>query len=182
MPDQYNPTPIYGPPVYGQQGYGQQGYGQQGYGQPTFGAPVVRPFARGRTRRRVARTIVFAFFGLAVLSFLFDTVGSEIRGLVGDVTSSTVTVERGGNISLGGNSETYEIACNGGGTVTASGNGGVFTVTGHCQRLVVSGNDTRVTIDSADVIEAGGIDTVATYHSGTPKITKSGINVTVQQG
>jgi hypothetical protein len=39
-----------------------------------------------------------------------------------------------------------------------------------------------VTIDSADTINAGGNDTVTTYHTGNPKIVKSGIDVTVKQG
>lgn len=149
---------------------------------PQSRPPVVQPFQRGRPRRRIARVITFAIIGFAMLSILWDAAGTELRGLVGGIASSTVTVEKDGNISLGGNSETHTIACNGGGTVMASGNDGTFTVTGHCQRLTVSGNDTRVTIDSVDVIDAGGIDTVTIYHSGTPKITKTGINATVSQG
>jgi hypothetical protein len=175
MPAQYVPPPQYGPPAQ---------YGGPGtyVPQPGFGPPVAQPFQRGRSRRRVARLITFGFVAVAMLSILWDAAGTQLQGLVGDITSSTVTVEKGGNISLGGNSETHEIACNGGGTVTASGNSGTFTITGHCERLNVSGNDTRVTIDSVDVIDAGGIDTVTTYHSGSPKINRTGIDVTVQRG
>ncbi|KMV20960.1 hypothetical protein ACT16_19310 [Mycobacterium heckeshornense] len=94
---------------------------------------------------------------------------------------SELTVGRGGVLSLGGNGRSQTVSCNDG-TLNLSGNNNTFTVTGHCLRLQVSGNYTHVTIDSADTIDAGGIYTVTIYHSGTPTINKSGIDVTVSQG
>jgi|SRR5579884_323271 len=94
---------------------------------------------------------------------------------------SGLTVGPGGVLSASGNGESRTIACNEG-TLRLSGNSNTFTVTGHCRKVEVSGNYTHVTVDSADTIDAGGIYTVTVYHSGTPKITESGIGVTVNRG
>jgi hypothetical protein len=94
---------------------------------------------------------------------------------------SGMSVGPGGVLSASGNAETRTIACNEG-TLQLSGNSNTFTVTGHCRNVEVSGNYTHVTVDSADSIDAGGIYTVTVYHWGTPKITESGIGVTVNQG
>jgi hypothetical protein len=91
-------------------------------------------------------------------------------------------VHRGGNLSISGNSESDTLGCDGGGDLFLSGNSNTFTVTGHCASVTISGNNNHVTVDSADRIDAGGINTVVTYHSGTPAVTQSGMNVTVQQG
>jgi hypothetical protein len=45
----------------------------------------------------------------------------------------------------------------------------------------VSGVQNKVTLDTADQIQASGLDNVVTYHSGSPDINNAGNNV-VQQG
>jgi hypothetical protein len=107
--------------------------------------------------------------------------GPTVSSFAPQLVPAELTVARGGVLSVSGNGRSQTISCNDG-TLNLSGNGNTFTVTGHCLRLQVSGNYTRVTIDSADTIDAGGIYTVTIYHSGTPKISKSGIDVTVSQG
>jgi hypothetical protein len=63
-----------------------------------------------------------------------------------------------------------------------SGIQNTVTFTGHCAKVTVSGQKNQVTLDSADTIEASGIDNVVTYHTGTPVIDRSGIDNTIQQG
>lgn len=164
-----------------------------------YGAPVPMPtysdnvrysanVRRSRTRRSGwgVRLIVLAVFGL----FMFTPLWNAVHTLFGQwwpssghsaSTSAPLTVEKGGTLSVSGNNTAQTVACNDG-TLTLGGNSNKFTVTGHCLTLHVSGNDTKVTVDSADTIDAGGIRSVTTYHSGTPKIVKTGIDVTVQQG
>ena len=149
-----------------------------------IGANVRRP----RTRRSGwgVRLIVLAVFGL----FMFTPLWNAVHTLFGQwwpsaghssSASAPLTVEKGGTLSVSGNNTSQTVACNDG-TLTLGGNSNKFTVTGHCLTLHVSGNDTKVTVDSADTIDGGGIRTVTTYHSGMPKIVKTGIDVTVQQG
>ena len=73
------------------------------------------------------------------------------------------------------------IACNND-EVAVSGIQNTVTFTGHCAKVTVSGQKNQVTLDSADTIEASGIDNVVTYHTGTPVIDRSGIDNTIQQG
>ncbi|MDT5081804.1 MAG: hypothetical protein QOJ80_6441 [Mycobacterium sp.] len=180
------PPPSYGappPPPYG-----------TGFGSGTpFGAPIPTPTYSDNVRRsRIRRTgwgsrlIVLAVFGF----FMFTPLWNAVHTLFaqwwpssghGSSTSAPLTVEKGGTLSVSGNNTSQTVACNDG-TLTLGGNSNKFTVTGHCLTLHVSGNDTRVTVDSADTIDGGGIRTVTSYHSGTPKIVKTGIDVTVQQG
>lgn len=180
------PPPSYGappPPPYG-----------TGFGSGTpYGAPAPMPTSsanmrRSRTRRSGwgVRLIVLAVFGL----FMFTPLWNAVHTLFGQwwpssghssSTSAPLTVEKGGTLSVSGNNTSQTVACNDG-TLTLGGNSNKFTVTGHCLTLHVSGNDTKVTVDSADTIDGGGIRTVTTYHSGVPKIVKTGIDVTVQQG
>jgi hypothetical protein len=90
-------------------------------------------------------------------------------------------VHRGGSLDIGGNHESGTLGCDGGGVLYFYGNDDTFTVTGHCERVTIGGNNNRVTLDSADNIDASGINAVVTYHSGTPTVTQSG-GSTVQQG
>ena len=41
---------------------------------------------------------------------------------------------------------------------------------------------TQVQIDTADTIDVSGFGNTVTYHSGSPKITKSGNDITVKRG
>jgi hypothetical protein len=197
------PPPSYGapPPPYG-----------TGFGSDTpYGAPIPMPthsdnvrysdnerysdnvrysgnVRRSRIRRTgwASRLIVLVVFGF----FMFTPLWNAVHTLFGQwwpssghssSTSAPLTVEKGGTLSVSGNNTSQTVACNDG-TLTLGGNSNKFTVTGHCLTLHVSGNDTKVTVDTADTIDAGGIRTVTTYHSGMPKIVKTGIDVTVQQG
>jgi hypothetical protein len=130
----------------------------------------------GKIRPRLA-------VGMAVW-FILVVVWLAVAAVVGTNFAANqfkTTVPRGGNLSVGGNTRTQTIACNDG-NLKLSGNDNTFTVTGHCASLKVSGNDNHVTVDSADTITATGNGNTVTYHSGSPKITKGGISVTVQQG
>jgi hypothetical protein len=95
-------------------------------------------------------------------------------------SSGAVQMAPGGSLTVHGNGEVKTIACNGG-HLTVDGRDETVTVTGHCSSVSVDGVIHHVTIDSADAIDVDGIHNVVTYHSGSPKITNSGLN-TVAQG
>jgi hypothetical protein len=73
------------------------------------------------------------------------------------------------------------IACNDGG-LALKGDNNTYTITGRCRTLEVWGSANHVTVDSSDTIRVTGDDNAMIYHSGSPKITKSGNNNTVSQG
>ena len=54
-----------------------------------------------------------------------------------------------------------------------------------CRRdrgLKVAAYDNQVQVDSVDTIDVSGYSNTVTYHSGSPKITQSGYDITVKQG
>jgi hypothetical protein len=189
-PLQSPPTPASSPP-YGP-GTGSQ-YGMAG------GAEFLQ-WKRRRPWRRWRLVWILAIFwlviplangmGLFLTHLRHHSASSSMNSITVSPTVSSfrtqpspsgMTVGPGGVLSASGNAETRTIACNDG-TLQLSGNSNTFTVTGHCRKVEVSGNYTHVTVDSADSIDAGGIYTVTVYHWGAPKITESGIGVTVNQG
>jgi hypothetical protein len=87
----------------------------------------------------------------------------------------------GGNLSIAGINENKTVACSDN-TVTVSGVSNTIVITGHCTKLTVSGMQNSVTVDSVDAIDAAGFNNQVTYHSGSPKITKSGDGNVIQQG
>ncbi len=87
----------------------------------------------------------------------------------------------GGNLSIRGNGDSQTIACNDG-QLSIDGRDMTVTVTGHCGRISVDGVINHITVDSVDAIDVDGINNVITYHSGAPKITKSGGQNTVHKG
>jgi hypothetical protein len=131
------------------------------------------PWFRYRFLFIIGAVYVVVIFALGIGSSLRHSWHSSGGGEV---------VHRGGNLSISGSSERDTLGCDGGGDLFLTGNSNTFTVTGHCASVTISGNNNHVTVDSADRIDAGGINTVVTYHSGTPTVTQSGINATVQQG
>jgi hypothetical protein len=142
------------------------------------------PALYGRRRSPVFRVvwIIGIFWAVAIpIGIAFSWFMSSRLSGMDPFGPSTLTVTKGGSVSVGGNNETKTIECNDG-SVSLSGNNGNFTVTGHCATVNVSGNNTHATIDWTDVIVAGGINTVTIYHKGEPKVTKGGINVSVSQG
>jgi hypothetical protein len=87
----------------------------------------------------------------------------------------------GGNLSVAGINENQTIACNDS-IVSVSGVSNTVVITGHCASLSVSGVQNSITVDAVDTIEASGFNNNVTYHSGSPKISKSGEDNVVQQG
>ena len=73
------------------------------------------------------------------------------------------------------------IACNNG-NFRLDGDNNTYTVTGHCGRLEVFGSGNHVTVDSADTISVFGDDNAMIYHTGSPKVDKTGNNNAVSQG
>jgi len=185
-PPRMPPPPPYGtalPPPYGADFGSGTPYGPPSP-MPSYGGDV-----RPRRQRRAGsgvRRIALAVFGVFMISQLWGIGHSLVsqwwpHSGGGSSTGAPVTVEQGGTLSVSGNDTTRTVGCNDG-TLTLGGNNNTFTVTGHCLTLHVSGNDNRVTVDSADTIRADGIRTLTVYHSGAPKIIKTGIDVTVNQG
>ncbi|QUR66055.1 DUF3060 domain-containing protein [Mycobacterium spongiae] len=87
----------------------------------------------------------------------------------------------GGRLSVSGVNADKTIVCNDS-IVTVSGMSNTVIITGHCATLTVSGMQNSVTVDSSDTIIASGLNNQVTYHSGAPKITKSGRANVVEQG
>ncbi|MGO9152792.1 DUF3060 domain-containing protein [Mycobacterium sp.] len=87
----------------------------------------------------------------------------------------------GGNLTVAGINENQTIACNDN-TVDVSGVSNTVVITGHCTSLTVSGVQNAITVDAVDTIDASGFNNKITYHTGSPKISKSGAGNVVQQG
>ena len=88
----------------------------------------------------------------------------------------------GSNISVAGINENKTVACGTNNSVTVSGVSNTIVITGHCTKLTVSGMQNSVTVDAVDSIDAAGFNNQVTYHSGSPKISKSGDGNVVEQG
>jgi hypothetical protein len=73
------------------------------------------------------------------------------------------------------------IACNDS-VVTISGITNRIVLTGHCASLTVVGSQNVVTVDTADSIDASGIENQITFHPDSPNVQNSGISNVVQQG
>lgn len=67
-------------------------------------------------------------------------------------------------------------------TISVVNYGNRISVAGHCGSVKVAAYDNQVQIDTADTIDVSGFGNTVTYHSGSPKITKSGNGITVKQG
>jgi hypothetical protein len=87
----------------------------------------------------------------------------------------------GGSVTVSGANADKAIVCNDS-IVTISGMANTVEITGHCRSVEVSGMNNVVAIDVADTITASGIDNKVTYRAGSPKITKSGFDNTVEAG
>ena len=94
---------------------------------------------------------------------------------------STATAPPGGNLTVSGISQNRTIACNDS-VVTVSGITNTVVLTGHCASLTVIGSQNVVTVDTADTIDASGIENQVTFHSGSPSVQNSGISNVVQLG
>ncbi len=87
----------------------------------------------------------------------------------------------GGDLSVSGIKKIQTIACNAS-NIRVSGIQNKVVITGHCTSLTVSGVQNSITVDTVDTIEASGFNNQITYHSGSPKISKSGEGNVVHQG
>jgi uncharacterized coiled-coil protein SlyX len=132
---------------------------------------VLRRQSMGLPKAIVAGVVGAVAMGI-VIAVLWQAIASA---------SGHTQMAHGGSLTVKGNGETKTIACNDG-YLTVDGRAETVTVTGHCARVSVDGVIHHVTVDSADAIDVDGINNVVTYHSGSPHVTKSGAQNTVQQG
>jgi hypothetical protein len=79
-------------------------------------------------------------------------------------SSAPTTVPQGGELRVGGNSETKTVACNDG-NLTLYGLSSKYFVTGHCASLKVGGYDNDVIVDNADTLESTGYGNTVTDHA-----------------
>jgi hypothetical protein len=106
-----------------------------------------------------AAVVGFATFGVGFGAYLLHT-----------------AVPPGGELTVDDMDTTKTIACNDG-HLTVDSQSMTVTVTGHCVKLTVDGISNHVTVDSADAIDADGIDNVVIFHSGSPQINNDGNKV-----
>ena len=127
--------------------------------------------------RLVIGMVIWPLIVIAWLVVAFGISTGVASSIVTEVSATKIDPGGTATVSGSGNQTVY---CNDG-HLTVNG-GSTVTVHGHCASLDVSGIDGVVTVDSVDTITLGGIDNRVTYHSGTPKVTNSGINNTAVRG
>ena len=91
------------------------------------------------------------------------------------------TPSPGSQVSIAGFDKNETIVCDDN-LVSVSGFSNTIVITGHCASLTVSGSDNTVTVDTADTIDASGVDNHVTFHSGSPLVQNSGVSNVVEQG
>ncbi|KAA1249403.1 DUF3060 domain-containing protein [Mycobacterium simiae] len=194
----YPPPPGPVPPPY----YGST----YGYQSPFPGAT---PRSSSGNRVFWILAAVFVVGVLAVIGGIVAYAGSHISRTLATLTPSTTVIQSspatapppsgsktqsptarpssspapppGSSLTVTGLNENKTIACNNS-DVTVSGMSNTVVITGHCASLTVSGIENSVTVDTVDTIAASGINNQVTYHSGAPKISKSGAGNVVSQG
>ncbi len=67
-------------------------------------------------------------------------------------------------------------------SVAVSNYGNRFTLTGHCGTIKISAYDNQVQVDSVDIVDVSGYSDTVTYHSGSPRVSQSGYDITVKRG
>lgn len=95
--------------------------------------------------------------------------------------TSSAAVPAAEPVIISGINENRSVSCDGN-EITVSGISNTVTITGHCATVTVSGLQNIVTVETSDAIDASGLNNKITYHSGSPKISKSGSNNVVEQG
>lgn len=83
--------------------------------------------------------------------------------------------------SVAGVDNVRTIACDDN-AVSISGVRNTVTVTGYCTRVDVSGVNNVVIIESAGAIDVSGIRNRVEFRSGSPELSKSGIDNTLERG
>jgi Protein of unknown function (DUF3060) len=125
--------------------------------------------------------LVSIFVGLAAFVGAF-TQGNGPRtapsnGRTTASSSAPTTVPQGGELRVGGNSETKTVACNDG-NLTLYGFSSRYFVTGHCASLKVGGYDNDVIVDNADTLESTGYsNTVTDRACNNCKLTMSSYGI-----
>jgi Protein of unknown function (DUF3060) len=108
-----------------------------------------------------------------------------IPGIPGTGTQSPggapSTPPAGTSVIVSGVNESRTLACTDN-NVTVSGVNMNVTISGHCTTLAVTGMQNVITMDTADTIDVSGINNKVTWHSGSPKVSNSGLQNTVRQG
>jgi hypothetical protein len=91
-------------------------------------------------------------------------------------SSRSIQLASGGSLTVNGNAQTKNVACNDG-HVKVDGREMTVTISGHCASIAVDGVINKVSVDSTDTVDVDGIHNVVTYHSGSPKVTnRNGLN------
>lgn len=91
------------------------------------------------------------------------------------------TTPSGGAVSVSGVGNERTIACTDN-PVSVSGVDNNVVLTGHCSRVDVSGVRNTVSIDAADAIVVSGLNNAVTFRSGTPELSRSGLDNTLERG
>jgi hypothetical protein len=87
----------------------------------------------------------------------------------------------GAAISVAGVGNQRTLACNNS-IVSVSGVDNTVVLTGRCDRVDVSGVQNSVTIDDAGAIVVSGLNNRVVFHYGTPELSQSGFDNTLQRG
>ncbi|MFZ4372842.1 MAG: DUF3060 domain-containing protein [Mycobacterium sp.] len=98
--------------------------------------------------------------------------------------TSTATVSRPApvrTLSVAGVGNQRTLACNDS-VVSISGVDNTVVLTGRCDRVDVSGVQNSVTIDDAGAIGVSGLNNRVVFHYGTPELSQSGFDNTLQRG
>ena len=98
--------------------------------------------------------------------------------------TSTATVSRpppGTALSVAGVGNQRTLACNDS-VVSVSGVDNTVVLTGRCDRVDVSGVQNSVTIDDAGAIVVSGLNNRVVFHYGTPELSQSGFDNTLERG
>jgi hypothetical protein len=143
---------------------------------------------------------IFAFVGITIIgsvAAVFYNVSNSIstmessfptfsdNGTLTNVPStpglSSTPITAGNSVNVAGSGRHETLVCDGG-SVSVSGMTNTVDITGHCAKVTVSGVQNKVTVESADDIEASGMKNAVTYQSGSPQVNKSGLDNSVDEG
>ena len=149
--------------------------------------------------RRTGMRVGWIVLGLLILGLIVGGIAivSDRRAAGGDAVAgpsataaptssptSTATVSRpppGAAISVAGVGNERTLACNNS-IVSISGVDNTVVLTGRCDRVDVSGVQNSVTIDDAGAIGVSGLNNRVVFHYGTPELSQSGFDNTLQRG
>ena len=143
----------------------------------TYGAPYTAPPVKTAGLRGF--WIVLAVFAVGAIALVAGVavLGAHLLSSRGSIISSPSvrpSISRG-NLTVGGIGQNRTIACNDS-VVTVSGITNTIVLTGHCASLSVVGSQNVVTVDTADTIDASGIENHITFHSGSHNVANNGIS------